>query len=391
MTSHSIPRLSRLVAGTFGIGVLCALAGCAIAPFSASNANLADTVSRAMIQEAATGFSGVVLIARRGQIVLLEAYGLADRKSGTPVRRDTIFDAGSLSKQVTAAAAVLLESQGQLSLHDPLSRYFPQVPPDKAAITIEQLLSHTSGLHGWALPDDFVPVTQDQWLDLVFKTPLEHPSGSRYLYSNDGFTLVAMIIEKVAQQPYRDFIRSRFFEPLGMTHSGWYDDPIFKQPGVSLATGYRNGKDDGSPDEWPGPYWALLGNGGILWNADDLLKWHNALHGSLLPVAARDKLFRPMTDTGPRHMFEGELPDGQYALGWSIARTRCGDVRIGHTGAGITHNVDYRYYRDRDLLVYVASNKLEANYSGEELFFSRRAANAIAREILHDCPSDSPP
>jgi CubicO group peptidase (beta-lactamase class C family) len=342
-----------------------------------------------MTQELATGFSGVVLLARGQRVVFLEGYGLADRKSRTPVRHDTIFDAGSLSKQVTSAAAVLLESQGKLSLDDPLSHYFPSVPADKAAITIVQLLSHTSGLHSWALPNDFVPVTQDQWLDIVFSKPLEHASGSKYRYSNDGFTLVAMIIEKVAQQPYRKFVKGQFFEPLGMQHSGWYDDAVFKQPGVSLATGYRNGKDDGSPDEWPGPYWALLGNGGILWNAADLFKWHNALHGKLLPESARQKLFTPIADTGQRHIFDGEEPAGQYALGWSLARTSCGDLRIGHTGAGITHNVDYRYYRARDLLLYVASNKLEANYSGEELFFSRRAANSIARAIFADCSRET--
>ena len=339
-----------------------------------------------MQQEAARNFSGVVLVARGEHVIFHEAYGLSDRKRGTTMTRDTIFDAGSLSKQVTAAAAVLLEAEGKLSLGDPLSRYFVSVPPDKAPITIAQLLSHTAGLHGWVVPDDFVPISRSEWLAAVFATPLKRAPGSGYGYSNDGFTLAAMIVEIAARQPYRDFIRERFFQPLEMRHSGWYDDPLFKRAGISIATGYRNGKDDGSPDEWPGPYWPLLGNGGILWNATDLLKWHVALHSSLLPAAARDKLFTPVARTDARVAFAGEQLPVSYALGWSIAPTTCGDLRIGHAGAGITHNVDYRYYPERDLLVYVASNKLDADHEGKELFYSRRAADAIAREISKTCP-----
>jgi CubicO group peptidase (beta-lactamase class C family) len=351
-------------------------------------AALRAALAEVMQQEQSEGFSGVVLVAQGGQTLLYEAYGLADRKTRTPMRRDTVIDAGSFSKQVTSAAAVLLESQGKLSLSDPLGKYFDDVPQDKRSITLEQLLSHNSGLSGWVFPHDFVPIPAAAWLDKVFRKPLDHPPGTGYLYSNDGFTLVAMVIERVTGKPYRDYIKETFFRPLGMTRSGWYDDAIFKDPTVSVATGYRNGKDDGDPSEWPGPYWALLGNGGILWTVDDMLKWHRAIHGNLLPAEAKTKLFSPRVETHTGAVPNaGERADNRYALGWNVAHTLCGDVRIGHRGAGLTHNVDYRYYPQRDLVLYVASNKLDENYRGEELFYSQRAANALARRILEGCHS----
>lgn len=363
-----------------------ALAACSSPPPRVDEAELRARIQQIMEQQQRDGFSGVVLAVHGDEILLHEAYGLADRKTHAPMTKDTVIDAGSLSKQVTATAAVLLESQGKLSLEDPLSKYFETVPVDKRNITIKQLLSHTAGIDSWSLPDDFTPIPREAWLDKVFRSPMKHAPGQQFLYSNDGYTLVAMVIEKATGKPYRDYIKQTFFTPLGMTRSGWYDDAIFRDPAVSVATGYRNGKDDGAPNEWPGPYWPLLGNGGILWTASDLLKWHQAIHGGLLPKAAREKLFTPIVEVNVRTGYEGERTGVGYALGWSVGRTYCGDVRIGHRGAGVTHNVDYRYYPDRDLLVYVASNKLDADAAGEELFYSKRATNAIAQVILADCP-----
>jgi CubicO group peptidase (beta-lactamase class C family) len=372
------------------IGALCAvatLAACTPVASTKDSAALRTRLAQIMEQETKDGFSGVVLFVQADEIILHEGYGLADRKSRAPMTKDTVIDAGSFSKQVTAAAAVLLESQGKLTLDDPLGKYFKTAPTDKRDITIKQLLSHTAGIHPWVFPEDFTPIPREAWLDQVFRAPLRHPPGQKYLYSNDGFTLVAMIIEQASGKPYRDYIKETFFAPLGMTHSGWYDDAIFRDPALSVATGYHNGKDDGAPNEWPGPYWALLGNGGILWTASDMLKWHRAVHGDLLPQAAKQRLFTPAAEVAERPGYDKEQLKSHYALGWNIGRTTCGDVRIGHAGAGISHNVDYRYYKDRDLLLYVASNKLDADSSGEELFYSKRAANAIAREILKDCHS----
>lgn len=350
---------------------------------------LKAALPRIMQEQVDQGFYGVALVTHGKDVVFHEAYGLADRKTNVPMRRDTVIDAGSLSKQVTATAAVLLEARGQLSLDDPLSKFFEDVPADKRSITLKQLLSHTAGIFPWVLPDDFMPIPREAWLQKVFSAPLQHPPGQRFLYSNDGYTLVAMAIERVTGKPYRDYIKETFFVPLGMTHSGWYDDAIFDDPAVSIATGYWNAKDDGAPNEWPGPYWALLGNGGILWNAPDLLKWHQAIHGDLLPRHAREKLFAPAAaNVAERTGYEGDQGPLHYALGWNVGQTVCGDWRIAHAGAGVSHNVDYRYYKDRDIMLYVASSRLDSDHTGEELLYARRAANAIAREIVKNCPEN---
>lgn len=351
---------------------------------------LTQSIARLMSDQAATGFSGVVMVARGGKPIFHQAYGLADNKTRTAMHIDTMIDSGSLSKQVTAAAVLKLEAEGRLSLNDPLSKFFTDVPTDKKPITLKQLLSHTSGLRSWVLSEDFVYIPRTAWLNKVFATPLEHAPGSKFLYSNDGFTLAAMVVEKVSGLSFKTYIHQNFFIPLGMRHSGWYDDKLFRNSKVALATGYYNGKDDGAPDQWPGPYWALLGNGGIVWNSSDMLRWHRAINGKLLPDKAKAEFFRPVALAIEPTPYQGEAGALHYALGWNVGRTVCGDVRIGHRGAGISHNVDYRFYRDRDLLVYVASNKLDADHHGTETFYSKRAADAIAQEILKGCAKPEP-
>ena len=353
---------------------------------AAALAALPEEIAVVMEEQAANGFSGYALVMIDDDIVFHEAYGLADRKTNTLMTKDTIISAGSLSKQVTTAAVVLLEARGRLSLDDSLWKYFENVPDDKQDITIRQLMSHAAGF-GWALPNDFIPIAEDDWIELVFSEPLLFTPGTGYHYSNDGISLAAIIVQRVSGKPFRTFIRETFFDPLDMNHSGWFDDPVFdNDESLTIATGYFNGKDDGAPNEWPQPYWPLLGNGGIIWTASDLLKWHRALHGDLLPAGARDKLFDPVVEvTDGRPAYGGEMPLSYYALGWRVGTTICGDKRIGHGGAGVSHNVDYRYYPERDTLIYVASNKIDHKYGTEERMFSLEAANAIAELLVRDC------
>ncbi len=343
-------------------------------------------IAEIMNDEAKNGFSGYALVLKDDEIVFHEAFGAADRKTDTRMTKETVISAGSLSKQVTAAAVVLLEARGELSLDDPLSKYYENIPDDKKDITIRQILSHSAGF-GWALQNDFIPISEETWLELVLSSPLRFLPGSGYAYSNDGFSLAAIIVQRVSGKPFRSFIRETFFDPLDMKHSGWFDDGVFDtDESLTIATGYFNGKDDGAPNEWPRPSWPLLGNGGIIWTASDMLKWHRAVHGDLLPNGAREKLFQPVVevrDGRPPH--DGELPVSHYALGWRIGTTTCGDIRIGHGGAGVTHNVDYRYYPERDTLVYVASNKIDEHYGEREIMYAPRAANAIAEVLMENC------
>lgn len=376
----------RLLGAISAVLAASAAIGAPSSDSAVSDESTSTRLRQVMQQQEHDGFWGVVYVSKGGKPLLYEGYGLSNRHTRTPMRKDTVIDAGSFSKQVTAAAAVKLASEGKLSLQDPLSKYFPTVPADKAAITIKQLLSHTGGVKEWVLPDDFIPISREEWLKKVFAAPLERPVGTGYHYSNDGITLVAMIVEQVSKLSYQDYIKQTFFTPLGMTRSGWYDDAIFDDPSVPVATGYRNGKDDGAPNEWPGPYWALLGNGGILWNVDDMLKWSNAVHGSLFTNKERDQLFERIT-TDPEHrlLYPSETAPMYYGLGWRIGTSLCGDTRIGHTGTGLSHNVAYRYYRERDIVIYAASNKLDVDYLGNETIYARNAAEALSLVFMEGC------
>lgn len=344
-----------------------------------------DLLEETMAEQVSSGFWGVVYVAQGGKILLHQGYGMADRKTGQPMTRDTIISAGSLSKQVTAAAALKLVADGKLSLDDTIGMHFPEVPEDKAGITIEQLLSHSGGIAPWVYKDDYTQIPLDVWLEKVFSTPLAKKPGSEYLYANDGITLAAIIVQRVAGTSFRQYLREQFFDPLGMDETGWFDDERFDDPDLVVATGYRGDRDVGAPNEWGSPSWALLGNGGILWTAEDMATWHEAVHGELLPALLRERLFRPVIEDPERDLYPSETEPMYYGLGWRIGTSLCGDTRIGHTGSGIAHNVDYRYYRDRDILIYAASNKIGTHYSGAETFYARQAAEALSRVFMQHC------
>lgn len=356
---------------------------------AAGHEDLYSRISVVMDVQEERGFSGYALVVIDDEIVFHEAYGFADRNTKKKMTPETVISSGSLSKQVTAAAIVLLESRGALSLADSLRKYFDNVPDDKKDVTIGHLLSHSAGF-GWALPNDFIPIDEDDWIELVFSQPLRFAPGTDYYYSNDGFSLAAIIVQRVSGTPFRTFIKETFFDPLNMNHSGWFDDPVFDEDeSLTIATGYFNDKDDGAPNEWTRPYWPLLGNGGIIWTASDMLKWHRALHDDLLPEEARSQLFSPVIEVNDdRPPYGGELAPAHYALGWQIGTTVCGEKRIGHRGFGVSHNVDYRYYPVRDTLIYVSSNKIDRTYGSIGTYYSFDAANAIAELLMSGCTSD---
>lgn len=355
----------------------------------------ADIVAKVMAKEVSDGFSGTVLVVERNKIVVQAGYGLRDRKANLAMTPDTLIDAGSIGKQVTAALAVKMVSEGRIALSDTLGKYFPDAPADKAKITLRQLLSHSSGLEGWIFPDDFTMIPREEWVRRVLTAPLLHPTGTRYLYSNDGITLVAMALEKAAGKSFQEMVRERFFVPLKMDRTGWYDDLVVRSD-TNIATGYLNNKPDGSPAEWPGPYWALLGNGGIVWSPSDLLTWHRALHGNFFTQAERKMLFTPVIaeteEDAPapsvasiQPPLEGQplpLDTGYYAQGWSVRRDRCGGHSIGHNGSGISHNASYLYFPDRDILIYVASNLSEKDYTGNQVKFSVKAGQALVKGVF---------
>ncbi|HKY05007.1 MAG TPA: serine hydrolase domain-containing protein [Blastocatellia bacterium] len=187
------------------------------------------------------GFSGALLVAKEGKILLESAHGLADRQKKIAVRADTIFDIGSITKQFTAAAILLLESDGKLRVSDPVARYLQGVPEDKKAVTIHHLLTHTSGL-AMGFGGDYKKVSREEIVRLAMTSKLQSPPGQTHSYSNAGYSLLAVIVEIVSGKSYESFLGERIFRPANMTSSGYF---FSGQSAQRLARGYREGEDWG--------------------------------------------------------------------------------------------------------------------------------------------------
>ena len=240
----------------------------------------------------AFGFTGGVLVARRGAVVLEKGFGLADRARAVPFTPKTVFDIGSNTKDFTKMAILQLAEQGKLRLDDPITKYFDGVPPDKAAITVEQVMAHTAGFGLYSGPDGEV-ISRDEFLKRLFKAPLAAAPGKEENYSNPGYSLLAAIIEKVTGESYERYVSEHIFKPSGMDDTGY---ALPRWPADRIAHSYLDDQDHGSTLDYPhtqdGPYWNLRGNGGTLSTLGDMYKFHLALEGEkLLSAASKAKLF----------------------------------------------------------------------------------------------------
>jgi CubicO group peptidase (beta-lactamase class C family) len=318
------------------------------------NSELGAKLDAQMRQLAERGFSGVLFVAKDGKIVLDKGYGLADREKTTPYSAETVFDIGSITKQFTGAAILKLEMQGKLSTSDKISKYFKDIPRDKADITLHQLLTHSAGLMGDVGTGDYEKMTRDEIIGKVMASKLLSAPGEKHEYSNVSYSLLAAIIEIVTGKPYEHFLHDQLFKPAGMKETG-YLIPKWKRE--NLAVGYKKEASRwGTPIEqvWDkdGPYWNLRGNGGILSTVGDLYKWHLALEGEkLLSKAAKEKYFAP-------HIKEQPEAVSFYGYGWVTQKTRRGTNVIWHNGGNPYFGADFRRYVDENTVVIVATNSM---------------------------------
>jgi CubicO group peptidase (beta-lactamase class C family) len=312
-------------------------------------------LDRYLARLAAYGYSGSVLVAKGGRVLLHKGYGLADRASGQPYTAETLFDIASISKQFTAAAILKLEMTGRLKVTDPLGRFFPEAPADKAAITLHQLLTHTSGLRD-TFGDEYEPVTRQELLRRVFASRLLGPPGRRYRYSNGGYSVLAAVVEVASGETYDGYLRGQLFAPAGMRHTG------FRLPARDLALvahGYTAEGPWGTPLDHPwaadGPYWDLRGNGGILSTTGDLYRWHLALAGDrVLSRSEREKYIRP-------YVSEGRWAKTDYAYGWSVGKSPTGKLEVSHIGGNSAFESDFRRYLGDDAVIIVSGNSIDAS------------------------------
>jgi CubicO group peptidase (beta-lactamase class C family) len=318
---------------------------------------LGEQLDRYLTRLEAFGFSGSLLVARRGRIAIDKGYGLADRERGVPYIAGTLFDIASISKQFTAAAVLKLEMEGRLAVEDTLGKFFREAPPDKAPITLHQLLTHTAGIVD-TLGPEYEPIPRQEMLRRAFAAPLELPPGKRFRYSNAGYSLLAAVVETVSGQPLGDYLRTHLFLPAGMRHTGHRLPALDRQP---LAHGYtRDGADWGTPLDQPwapdGPWWNLRGNGGILSTTGDMYRWHLALAGNaVLSAAERRKYETP-------YVSEGRQSHSHYAYGWSVTAAPDGTRLLSHVGGNLVFESDFRRYLDDQTVLVISSNG--ADFSG---------------------------
>ena len=295
---------------------------------------------------AAYGFSGTVLVAKEGEVVLHKGYGWADRERHLPNTTGTVYDVASLAKQFTATAVLKLEAQGKLKTSDPISKYLPDVPGDKRSMTLHHLLTHSSGLP-FDCPEAGA-MDRARFIKCMLAAKLHAEPGKQYEYSNAGFGLLAAVIELVSGQSYETFLREQLFKPAGLTATGFGGDQG-KWDERALAHGYDDEVDRGTPQTRP-ITWQWRGAASLVTSVGDLYRWELALgRHQILPPASTDKLFAPHVATGQR--------GGHYGYGWAVAKTARGSTLIDHDGITFDgFNSIFQRYVDDGLVVIAASN-----------------------------------
>jgi len=293
-------------------------------------------------------FSGAVLVAKDGTVLFSKGYGLANREFDLPNTPQTKFRLGSLTKQFTAAAILLLEERGKLSTNDPIGKYLDPCPEPWKPVTIHHLLTHTSGIPSYTDSPDYrkmmaSPLSTAEMVARFSNKPLEFAVGERFKYSNSGYFLLGVIIEEVSGQSYEAFLRASVFAPLGMKDSG-YDR--FETILPRRATGYSfrsGGLGNSAYLDMGQPYAA----GSLYSTTEDLLTWERALAArQLLSAASYEKMFQPFK--------------GNYAYGWTVA-TRFKRKHIGHGGGINGFSTMISRYPEENVCVIVLSNLESAN------------------------------
>ncbi len=289
-------------------------------------------------------------VARAGQTVFEKAYGMADLEREVPNRPDTIFEAGSIAKQFTAAAVLLLARDGKLSIDDPVRRYVPELPEHNASLTLRHALTHTGGLRDWGeitaiggWPRGTRAHTQTHVLEIAARQrSLNFAPGSNWSYSNTGYNLAAIVVSRVAGMPFAEFCRRRLFEPLGLSRTSWRDDHARIVKGRAIAYA-----PDGKDFRTRMPFEDAHGNGGLLTTVGDLLRWNTRFDGEGPDgVLARQQV-------EPATLVTGEKLD--YGLGLFLT-TYNGVAEVGHGGATAGYEAYLARYPEHRLSIAVLCN-----------------------------------
>jgi CubicO group peptidase (beta-lactamase class C family) len=323
----------------------------------AADAAILRSVDRAFMSFRGTDVPGCAVgVSRDGKVVLERAYGMANLETGTPITPASIFHVASISKQFTAMAIVLLAGDGKLSLDDDVRQFIPELPDYGTTITLRNLLTHTSGLRDqWDLLSmargrfEENRITTEDVMEIVPRQKaLNFAPGTEFLYSNTGFTLLAVVVQRVSGKSLREFAAERIFAPLGMTSTHFHDDYTMLVPGRTSA--YRS-----IPGGWRVsiPNFDTYGATSLFTTVGDLLRWEANFDA---PVVGTSAQFDEMQAFA-------QLTNGDtvtYGLGVFNARYR-GAREIGHGGADAGYRSYVSRFPDLGLAVAIACNASTAS------------------------------
>lgn len=349
----------RSVRRRLALAALLGLAGAAwVASLQAqAPADLPSKVDAVFARWDSTATPGCAVgVSDHDRIVLERAYGMADLEHMAANRPDTIFEAGSVSKQFTAAAVLLLAQEGKLSLDDQARQYVPELPDYGVPLTIRNLLQHTSGLRDWGniagmagWPRTTRVHTHAHVLDILSRQKaLNFEPGTDWSYSNSGYNLAVVIVSRVAGEPFAEFTRQRIFEPLGMTRTSWRDD--YRRIVPDRATAYSDRRGEFSLNM---PFENVHGNGGLLTTAGDLLRWN--ANFATMKVGGADVVKRQQT---PGSFKDGGRFDYGYGL---FIREHQGLRNVEHSGSTAGYRAHLLRLPDAGLSVSVLCNVSSGN------------------------------
>jgi CubicO group peptidase (beta-lactamase class C family) len=297
-----------------------------------------------------------LLVSRNGQPIRTEGFGLSNVELQVLVKPETIFQSGSVGKQFTATAVMMLVEAGKVGLEDPLTKYFPQAPAWWKEVTVRELLSHTGGFTDY--PKDFnmrKDYSEDELLGIVGVIPPAYPPGTKWSYSNLGYLTLGILIHRVTGEFYGDFLQQRIFKPLDMSTTR-----IISEEDIvpNRSAGYRWVNGRLKNQEWVSPTLNTTADGSLYFSALDLAKWDAALYTErLLHRASLKQMWTVAT------LRDGKPNAGHYGYGWFIAIKK-GHRVVEHEGQWQGFETQISRYVDDGLTVVVLTNLAEAKPEG---------------------------
>jgi len=305
------------------------------------------------------GFSGSLLISKKHNIIFNKGYGLANKEKEIQNSPEIVVDISSVTKQFTATSILKLTEQGLLNLRDSLSLYFKNIPEDKRDITIHQLLTHSAGLVFGIGEGDFDQIPTEQYFQQLFNTELLHAPGSKYEYSNAGYSVLGRIIEIITEKNYETYLKEEIFQVAGMQQTGyllpdWNTDLVANEyyfnvinKGSQIEKYQRDGKIA----------WPLKANGGINSTLKDMYKWYQALDDKkIISASSLEMLTTP-------YIKEYENGNSYYAYGWVTFQSDRGTKVITHNGFNGVSYFDVVWLPEEDIVILFASNSFTSGVS----------------------------